>query len=94
MRRVRKIKEEENVEKALLKCATGHCSREVVEEFAVEDGELKLVRKKVTKREVPPYLKALKIILEGGKEVSDEELKEEKRRLLIMLENEKSKEEK
>lgn len=94
MRRVKKIKGEENVEKALLKCATGHCSREVVEEFAVEDGELKLVRKKVTKREVPPDLKALKIILEGGKEVSDEELKEEKRRLLIMLENEKSKEEK
>lgn len=55
---------------------------------------MKLVRKKVTKREVPPDLKALKIILESGKEVLDEELIEEKRRLLIMLENEKSKEEK
>ena len=92
--RGKNVKGEEILVIPLFKCAPDHCSREVVEEFAVEDGELKLVRKKVTKREVPPDLKALKIILESGKEVSDEELIEEKRRLLIMLENEKSKEEK
>jgi len=90
LRRVKKIKGEENVEKALLKCATGHCSREVVEEFAVEDGELKLVKRRETKKDVPPDLKAVKLLLEEKdySALSDEELEAEKRRLLAQLKEE------
>ena len=58
---------------------------ETVEEFAVENGELKLVKKKVTKREIPPDIKAVKLLLDGGEELSDEELEAEKTRLYKML---------
>ncbi len=70
-----------------MKCATGLSASETVEEFAVLDGELTLVKKKVTKREIPPDIKAVKLILEGGgdEEFSDEELEAEKEKLLKML---------
>ncbi len=78
--------QDKNIKKALLKCATGLKSQEVVEEFAVEDGELKLVKRKVTKREIPPDIKAVKLLLDGESgEVSDEALEEEKQKLLKML---------
>lgn len=80
--------QDKKVKKALLKCATGLKSEEVVEEFAVEDGELKLVKRKVTKREIPPDIKAVKLLLEDGEappDRSDEELEEEKNRLLKLL---------
>ena len=46
--------QDKKIKRALLKCATGLKSQEVVEEFTVEDGELKLVKRKVKKREIPP----------------------------------------
>lgn len=70
---------------ALYKCATGLSASEVVEEFAVEDGELKLVKKKVTKRQIPPDIKAVKLLMEERGAPTDEELEEEKRRLKAML---------
>ncbi|MBD5583857.1 MAG: hypothetical protein HDQ88_02135 [Clostridia bacterium] len=57
----------------------------MVEEFTLEDGELKLVKRKVTKRDVPPDIKAVKLLLDGKEELSDEELEAEKERLLKML---------
>ena len=57
----------------------------MVEEFSIEDGELKLVKKKVTKREIPPDIKAVKLLMEERGEPTDEELEEEKRRLMNML---------
>ncbi|MCH5147521.1 MAG: hypothetical protein J1F61_05950 [Clostridiales bacterium] len=75
-----------NVKKALLKCATGLSASETVEEFAVQDGELKLVKKKVTKREIPPDIKAVKLLMEGRDELTDEELEAEKQKLMDMLE--------
>lgn len=69
-----------------MRCATGLSASETVEEFAVDgDGELKLVKKRVTKREIPPDIKAVKLILEERGEISDEELENEKRRLLKLL---------
>lgn len=68
-----------------MKCATGLCASETVEEFAVEDGELKLVKKKVTRREIPPDIKAVKMLLESDGEPSDEELEAEKKKLLDLL---------
>lgn len=70
-------------------CATGHSAREVIEEFAVEDGELKLVKKKVTKRDIPPDIKAVKLLMDGGEELSDEELEEERQKLIKLLKENK-----
>ncbi|MDE6504916.1 MAG: hypothetical protein K2L42_03510 [Clostridia bacterium] len=72
---------------ALLRCATGLSASETVEEFAVDgDGELKLVKKRVTKREIPPDIKAVKLLMEEGGELSDEQLESERQRLLKLLE--------
>ena len=68
-----------------MKCATGLCASETVEEFTVEDGELKLVKKKVTRRDIPPDIKAVKLLMDGREELSDEELEAEKQKLLNML---------
>ena len=57
----------------------------MVEEFSIEDGELKLVKKKVTKREIPPDIKAVKLLLEERGEATDEELEQERQKLLNML---------
>ena len=78
---------EDEVLGALKKCAVGFGTSEVVEEFSVEDGELKLVKKKVTKRDIPPDIKAVKMLLDesGLEELSDGELEEEKRKLLNVL---------
>lgn len=78
--------QDKKIKKALLKCATGLKSREIVEEFTVEGGELKLVKRKVTNREIPPDIKAVKLIMDGESEyVSDETLEDEKQELLKML---------
>ena len=50
----------------LVKKALGYDVKEVVEEYVSdEDGEIKLTKKKVTKKNVPPDLTALKILLDG-----------------------------
>ena len=81
----------ENVKSALEKCAVGLSASEVVEEFAVQDGELKLVKKKVTRREIPPDLKAVKLLLDGDDlaAVTDEELLSEREQLIKTLKEEK-----
>lgn len=72
---------------ALKRCAVGLEAKEVVEEFGVEDGELRLVKRKVTRRDIPPDLKAVKLLLDGEAAVglTDEQLEEEKKRLIEML---------
>ena len=81
---------EEEVFGALKKCAVGLKTREVVEEFSMEDGELRLVKKKVTERDIPPDIKAVKLLLDGNDTcgLSDEELEEERAKLLEMLKDE------
>ncbi len=80
---------EEDVKNALKKCAVGFGTSEVVEEFSVEDGELKLVKKKVTRRDVPPDIKAVKLLMDDGNvgEMTDEQLEEEKQNLKKLLED-------
>lgn len=82
--------EEGNVKEALKKCAVGFGTSEVVEEFAVEDGELKLVKRKVTRRDIPPDIKAVKMLLddEDVSEMSDEQLESERQRLIRQLKEE------
>ena len=80
---------EEEVKNALKKCAVGFGTSEVVEEFSVEDGELKLVKKKVTRRDVPPDIKAVKLLMDDGNlaDLTDEQLEEEKQKLKKLLED-------
>ena len=76
---------------ALVKKALGYDCTEVVEEYVSGDeGEIKLTKKKVTKKNVPPDITAIKILMEEscGSEVtglSDEQLESEKQRLLKLL---------
>lgn len=79
-----------NVDEALLKVALGYQLAEVTEEYAEADGELKLVKRKKTKKDVPPDLKAVQMLLGGAGEgglaaLTDEELEAEKQRLLEKL---------
>lgn len=82
--------DDERIKKAILKVALGYSLEEVTEEYGVEDGELKLVKRRETKKDVPPDLKAVKLLLDERdySVLSDEELEEEKRRLLAQLKEE------
>lgn len=90
---------EERLGDALLKVALGYAVAEVTEEYAETDGALKLIKRKRTKKDVPPDLKAVQMLLErtGGGEIgalSDEELEREKKRLLRELEKKERSEKK
>lgn len=80
----------DKISDALLKVALGFQVSEVTEEYAEVDGALKLTKRKRTKKDVPPDLKAVQMLLgESGQaleNMSDEELEEEKKRLLAALE--------
>ncbi len=82
---------EDEVMDALKKCAVGFGTSEIVEEFSVEDGELKLVKKKVTRKDIPPDIKAAKMLIGefGFDGCSDEELEAERERLMKILKEEK-----
>jgi hypothetical protein len=75
---------------ALIKKAIGYDTTEIVEEYVSGDeGDIKLTKKKVTKKNVPPDLSALKLLLDSENvsldSMSDEELEREKQRLLELL---------
>ena len=82
-------KQEEKLGEALLKVALGYQVAEVTEEYAEVDGTLKLMKRKKTKKDVPPDLKAVQILLsQGGEEYvqwTEEELMQERERLLQLL---------
>ena len=81
--------QEEQLEKALLKVALGFQVAEVTEEFAQVDGELKLTKRRKTKKDIPPDLKAMQMLLTEQNfeyaNMSDEELLQEKQRLILQL---------
>lgn len=79
--------DEREIRRAILKVALGYSLEEVMEEYGVEDGELKLVKRRETKKDVPPDLKAVRLLLEEKElsSLSDEELEAEKARLLKTL---------
>ena len=79
---------DEGIKKALLKCAVGFDTSEVVEEYAVDGEELRLVKRKVTRRDVPPDIKAVIMLLDGDtgvENLSDEELEERRKKLIELL---------
>lgn len=80
------------IRKALLKRALGYDTSEVVEEYAKNDDDMTVVRKKVTTKNVPPDISAAKLLLDDMdkgkadfKDLTDEQLAAEKTRLLILL---------
>ena len=80
----------EDYKSVLVKKALGYDTQEIVEEYVgEEDGGVRLLKKKVTTKNVPPDITALKMLIdEQGKsvlEMSDEELATEKKRLLELL---------
>lgn len=79
--------EDDSVRDALKKCAVGFGTSEVVEEFAMDEGELKLVKRKVTRRDIPPDIKAVKMLLDDGdlSAMTDEQLEREKEKLMQQL---------
>lgn len=80
----------DKVKDAVLKVALGFSLEEVTEEYDARDGELKLVKRKETKKDVPPDLKAMKLLLseQDFSALSDEELEAEKIRLLKLWKEE------
>ena len=86
------------VKAALVKKALGYDATEIVEEYVTcDEGDVKLSKKKVTKKNVPPDMTALKMLIEEDSapvfEMSDEELQAEMNRLLLLLEKTKKKKE-
>lgn len=76
--------QEDKLKDAVLKVALGFSLEEVTEEYGVEDGELKLMKRRETRKDIPPDLKAAKLLLDEKdySSLSDEELSAEKKRLL------------
>lgn len=88
------LDEEDKIKKALMKKALGYCADEVVEEYSIDDkGEVKLAKKKVTKKHFSPDISAVKVLLERYYKtyedkvlsMSDEELSLEQERLKNLL---------
>ena len=75
----------------LRKAAKGYKVAEVTVEYAEVDGKMQVTKKKEVKKEVPGDWKALQLLLENERteghcdEMSDEELEQEKQRLLQEL---------
>ena len=77
---------EDEIREAIKKVALGSSVSEVTEEFSMDDGELKLVKRKETKKEIPPDLKAAKLLMDDDyTQLSDEELEQERKKLLACL---------
>lgn len=81
----RETVKESDVITALTKKALGYEVQEVIEEYSIDDdNNERLMKKKVTKKSVPPDITAVKVILEWEnlnfqqdfKDLSDEELDE------------------
>ena len=88
-KRKKNVTKQELIE-VLIKKALGYDATEVVEEYVGNDeGEVKLSKKKVTTKNVPPDMSALKILLDDSQkevgQMTDEELEKEKIRLINLL---------
>lgn len=82
--------QEKKIGDALLKVALGCSVEEVTEEYAEADGELKLTKRKKTRRDIPPDLKAVQMLLAESErsetaQMTDEELEKERERLIAEL---------
>lgn len=73
---------------ALRERALGFDTDEIVEEYAFQDGDAVLTKRKITRKKVLPDMSAFKMLLEQQpqlKSMTDSELQEHKKRLLNNL---------
>lgn len=91
----KKLDDEDKLKKALLKKALGYSADEVVCEYVLdEDGSEKLSKKKITKKHYAPDITAMKMLLDKANDnddialMSDEQLLQERKRLLQLLKEE------
>ena len=84
---------DDKVRDAVLKVALGFRVEEVTEEYGMEDGEMRLVKRRETHKDIPPDLKAVRLLLDGTNysAYSDEQLEAEMVKLLAALEQEEKK---
>ncbi len=90
--------ETEKLAKSLLKKAMGYTVDEVVEEYASdsEGNDLKLIKKKITKKHIPPDINAARALLErcfdrdinNLRDLSDEELQKMRTEILEQIKKE------
>lgn len=87
-----KKRERKKIGDALMKVALGCRVEEVTEEYAMADGELRLTKRRETRKDIPPDLKAVQLLMSGAEDdcasLTDEELEAERRRLLGLLREE------
>ncbi len=85
--------------KAVKSCIKGITTKEIVTEYAIdeESGKLKIVKQKISEKNLPPNIDLLKLmypyIIEDKidyNKLTDEELEEEKQRLLKQLKEKES----
>ena len=83
------MKTRDEILDAVVRRACGYEAKETVEEYAVVDGSLELVKRKITTKDVPPDIAAAKMIIDGGdvSDLTDEQLETEKKRLIEQLYN-------
>ena len=83
------MKTRDEILDAVVKRACGYEAVETVEEYAVVDGSLELVKRKVTTKDVPPDMTAAKMIIDSGdvSDLTDEQLEAERKRLINQLYN-------
>jgi len=84
--------QKEKLQKALLKCAVGYTAVDEIMEYVHDKYDDKMLTKtKMTYREIPPQLAAIKMLLEesngGSHDLTEEQLQKEKVRLLKLLDS-------
>lgn len=89
------MQEMEKLHKALCQLAFGANTKEVSEEYIMQDDGLSLKQKKCVSKNLAPDLSAIKLLLslkapDEYENMTDEELNKEKERLLKLLENEEN----
>lgn len=80
---------DDQLKEALIKKATGYMVKESVMEYGVEEGEEKLLKKKVYTKYYPPDLSAINILLNEKQvdiqSLTDDELELEKEKIIKLL---------
>lgn len=88
------LKCKDKVQKSLLKKALGYRYNEVIAEYSIDEkGDEVLVKKKVTTKDVPPDIQAVKLLLDSlnvehsdFENLTDEELKTEIENAMKLIE--------
>lgn len=82
---------EKEIINAITRKAIGYVTEERVDEYALVDGDVKPVKRKITRKEVPPDVSAAKLLADLSQEnddlasMSEEELEAERIRLIREL---------